>query len=149
MDKDRDDAVAATTAALTFVVDVAPDLDEVAEVRRRAIGEAEAVGYSTARLQDLAVVLSELLTNAVESGTSAPIGLELRVVPGRAHVVVTNAVDEADIPPRKDWGPETLLANRGRGLAIVEAMSQHVVVEKSDGEVVVRAVVPLVHMSQN
>lgn len=144
---DEDDDVAPTPGDVTFVVEVEPDLAEVVEVRRRAIGEMEAVGHPTPGLQDLAVVLSELLTNAVESGTTMPIGLDLRAAAGRAQVVVTNAVGEADVPPRREWSPDTLLAARGRGLSVVEAMSQDVFVEHGDGEVVVRALVPLSDMS--
>jgi anti-sigma regulatory factor (Ser/Thr protein kinase) len=139
----RDRTTTGSSTDFAVVLDLEPDLEVVAHVRHRALADLEQAGYAPNRLRDLAVVLSELLTNAVESGTRDAIGLEIRVGSARAEVSVTNGLLNGGIPPRHEWGPVDVLAHRGRGLAIVEAMAHEVVVERGDDVVTVRAVLPV------
>ncbi|MGF1595488.1 MAG: ATP-binding protein [Acidimicrobiales bacterium] len=92
--------------------------------------------YDIARL-----VVSELVTNAV--GASPARNFELcisRQADGRLRVTVTNPASVAAMPPPAEWGPDSLLAGRGRGLAIVSRVARDVTVEADAGHVTVVAV---------
>lgn len=89
-----------------------------------------------------ALVVSELASNAVQASPQRP--YEVRVgpdaAPGSVVIAVMNAAPVAAIPDRDDWGPDSPLAHRGRGLAIVDAVADAVAIDESGpGRVVVTA----------
>jgi len=83
------------------------------------VAEASA-GLSNRIRDDALVLVSELVTNAVQYG-SPDIELRVRVVPPEIVVSVTDAGDELPDPPEV----QDLLANSGRGLRIVNALATH------------------------
>ena len=84
------------------------------------------------------LVLSELAANAVQASPGRPFGLCMRLAPdGTVVVSVTSHADNGSPPPRQQWGPLTLRAPSGRGLMIVDSLSERVVVDKPDPRTVV------------
>jgi anti-sigma regulatory factor (Ser/Thr protein kinase) len=88
-----------------------------------------------------ALVVSELVSNAVQASPSRPFYLRAcRRDRGAITLTVTNRAENAKIPPRCDWGPDDLLSPGGRGLAIVDSLCEEVTItSSSDGDVTVEA----------
>lgn len=83
---------------------------------------------------DVMVVVSELVTNAVQAGAST-VGLDLRAVPGCVELRVDD--DAPGWPEPGSPGPEAV---RGRGLLIVEQLTHSWGVHRSPrGKTVVAA----------
>lgn len=88
----------------------------------------------------VALVLSELASNAVQASPGVPYGVRVSAVDGSVVVAVTSKTNSGRPPPKERWGPATLLATRGRGLLIVDELSDDVVVDLPvDDTVVVTA----------
>lgn len=84
------------------------------------------------------LVLSELAANAVQASPGNPFGLRVTMEKDGAVVVaVTSHTSNGRPPPREQWGPITLLAPSGRGLMIVDQLSEDVVVDEPDSRTVV------------
>ena len=84
------------------------------------------------------LVLSELAANAVQASPGRPFGLCMKLASdGSVVVTVTSHTDDASPPPRQQWGPVTVRAPSGRGLMIVDHLSERVVVDKPDRRTVV------------
>jgi anti-sigma regulatory factor (Ser/Thr protein kinase) len=84
------------------------------------------------------LVLSELAANAVQASPGNPFGLRLSVGNDGAVVVsVTSHTSNGSLPPRQRWGPMTLRAPTGRGLMIVDELSDQVEVDRPDPRTVV------------
>jgi anti-sigma regulatory factor (Ser/Thr protein kinase) len=84
-------------------------------------------------LQDrAALVVSELASNAVQASPGLPYSVRVWFDDdGSIVMAVTSASEHGKLPPRKVWGPATLLAARGRGLLIVGNLSDQVNVDQS------------------
>jgi anti-sigma regulatory factor (Ser/Thr protein kinase) len=91
---------------------------------RYAIREALAA-WGMARLSgDAELLASELVANAAEHGDGTPISLALRrrAEPGEQPSLICEVTDTSPaLPRRTEPGPDT---ERGRGLAIVNALAQ-------------------------
>lgn len=113
----------------------------IAVARRFAADAAGALGCDADVGARLALVVSELASNAVEAShddytvTVDPTGN------GSVVVTVTNHADGPDIPDRDDWGPHQPLAARGRGLGIVEHLAAGVEVAAAPSAVTVTVLV--------
>ena len=84
------------------------------------------------------LVLSELAANAVQASPGNPFGLRLSLGnDGAVVVTVTSYTSNGSPPPRERWGPMTLRAPSGRGLMIVDELSDQVVIDKPDPRTVV------------
>lgn len=84
------------------------------------------------------LVLSELAANAVQAAPGSRYGLRLTLSnDGAVVLAVTSYTNNGSPPPREHWGPLTLLAPSGRGLMIVDELSDTVVVDKPDPRTVV------------
>lgn len=84
------------------------------------------------------LVLSELAANAVQASPGQPFGLRMILdSDGAVVVAVTSHTDNGSPPPRAQWGPATTRAPKGRGLMIVDELSEDVVVNKPDSRTVV------------
>lgn len=93
-------------------------------------------------LQDrAALVLSELVTNAVQASPGAEYNVHGSLLDdGDVVVSVVSRTRFEQPPPREHWGPPSLLSESGRGLMIVDDLSSDVEVElPSTGSVVVTA----------
>lgn len=109
---------------------------------RTAVRELLAAHPTTDELRhDAALVVYELILNAVVHGQPQPDGritLSCEVVDGQLVVVVTDGGAEGDLAV----GDLDKEADRGRGLAIVDALTSSWSVDRSQGTTV-RAVMPL------
>jgi anti-sigma regulatory factor (Ser/Thr protein kinase) len=105
---------------------VLPNSPAAPGIARAQLAEASA-GLSSQVRDDALVLVSELVTNAVQYG-SPDIELRVRVVPPEIVVSVT---DSGDGLPRPTERPE-LSANSGRGLMIVNALATHWGVVEND-----------------
>jgi anti-sigma regulatory factor (Ser/Thr protein kinase) len=107
----------------TMRTELAADLTSARQARS-AVRQALAA-WGMARLADDAELLaSELVANAAEHGDSKPIGLALRrhAEPGEQPGITCEVTDTSPAMPRRtEPGPD---AERGRGLAIVEALAR-------------------------
>jgi anti-sigma regulatory factor (Ser/Thr protein kinase) len=91
---------------------LAPDGAAVAVARRHALAVCREV-LDDERCDDLAIVVSELVTNAVRYG-GPPITLEVSTGSGVARVEVGDGAPSVPTPRSRD-----LLATGGRGLELV------------------------------
>ena len=88
-----------------------------------------------------ALVVSELVSNAVQASPGRPFRLHARRrSPTTIVLTATNRAENATIPARSEWGPDDLLAPGGRGLAIIDSLCDQVAIRTSaDGDVTVEA----------
>lgn len=91
-------------------------------------------GFSADATERAVLLVSELSSNAVEAGPGHPIDVRLTPMGGpglRAAIAVTNTTLGDVPPPSERWAPADPLAPRGRGLAIVDALADHVRVDST------------------
>lgn len=91
-------------------------------------------GFSADTAERAVLLVSELCSNAVEAGPDHPIELHLAAADGTGSgaVVTVSNTTLGNVPPPQDrWIPSDPLAPRGRGLAIVDALSDQVRVDTS------------------
>jgi anti-sigma regulatory factor (Ser/Thr protein kinase) len=83
-------------------------------------------------LQDRAeLVLSELASNAVQAAPGNPFNLRLALAgDGTLVLAVTSQTHNGGPPPRREWGPDNVLAPSGRGLMIVDQLAEKVHVDR-------------------
>lgn len=112
--------------------------DTIAAARHDAAEWAEEVGADDVEVERIVLIVSELVSNAVEA-TEDHYDLALWATSDSWRIRVTNRAAPGAIPPRDDWGPDDILSLRGRGLAIVETLASHVLVDHDGGRVVVTA----------
>jgi len=91
-------------------------------------------GFSADATDRAVLAVSELSSNAIEAGPDHPLDVRLTALAGlrpRAVITVTN-ITLGDVPPPSErWASADPLAPRGRGLAIVDALSDQVRVDSS------------------
>jgi anti-sigma regulatory factor (Ser/Thr protein kinase) len=76
------------------------------------------------------LVLSELATNAVQTSPDSTYSVRLTVSDDRSAEVAVTSHTEFELPPPRDqWHPGSVLAPRGRGLMIVDALADDVAVD--------------------
>lgn len=111
------------------------------EARRALVEWIEGHGADPDACQRAELIVSELASNAVQASPGMPYRISAqRIDDERYDLVVVNTLDDADaVPPRDEWGPDDVLATRGRGLVIVEALAEQISVEQGAGSVTVRA----------
>lgn len=111
-----------------------------AGVARRAVARF-LVGRGVPHLMadDLELLISELITNAVRHGRPGAVGVVVRVQPGvDVSVAVSNVGPVGAIPPVRSWHIPTTLVPNGRGLGIVRQLSDDIVVQGDARRAVVR-----------
>ncbi len=86
------------------------------------------------------LIVSELTSNAVEA-TRGTYELALRSTDAFWRVSVSNDAEQGAVPEHARWAPDDVLAERGRGLSIVDALANDVTVSEVDGTVTITATV--------
>jgi anti-sigma regulatory factor (Ser/Thr protein kinase) len=94
-----------------------PSMAALADVRHQADEVLQAAGCSDAGRRDVALVVSELLTNAIRHG-SPPVEVNVELGPPECRISV---FDSGPGVPRLVRPPA--LASSGRGVLIVDALS--------------------------
>jgi anti-sigma regulatory factor (Ser/Thr protein kinase) len=124
----------AVLAKQTIDVDVPARREDVAVARRAVVEHLTTRGIPSVVVDDLELVASELVTNAiVHPKPSTRPGAVVHVhVDVSSDVVLSVAnVGPADaIPPVDDWHPVSPAALSGRGLGIVRRLCDEVAVEQ-------------------
>ncbi|MEZ5239654.1 MAG: ATP-binding protein [Microthrixaceae bacterium] len=94
-------------------------------------------------VEDAELVVSELVTNAVEHGNGETVTVVVRATPpDQLEVSVRNEVDPSSVRvPPQPWVMPEVTAVRGRGLAVVENLSSEASAEVEDATVEIRATV--------
>ncbi len=91
-------------------------------------------GFSADGIERAVLLVSELCSNAVEAGPDHPVDVRLILAAGprlQATITVANTTLGDAPPPIDRWIAADPLAPRGRGLAIVNALSDQVQVDTS------------------
>lgn len=102
-------------------------------VRRALNGDVDA-----AVVDDLQLITSELLTNAIEHGSHHQVELSVDCHDGTAEVTV-RSIGPADVGPAVDWEVADADSITGRGLGIVRHLADELIVERDGGAFVVTA----------
>ena len=109
--------------------------------RRSVVEFLDRHGVGPDVVERAALVVSELTTNAVEASPGRDYRLTVAVEADEVIIQVRNQEPEQALPPRGRWGPSELLSARGRGLAIVDALADRLVIGRSDGSIEITAVI--------
>ncbi|WP_433331422.1 ATP-binding protein [Spirillospora sp. CA-294931] len=112
----------------------------VAVARRRLSSELVASGVYESAVEDVCVIVSELLSNALRHARPLPSG-QLKLSWRRRGDLLELAVDDGGAMTEPRRGPGTLSSLGGRGLGIVEALSEGWGVRHHDGATTVWALV--------
>jgi anti-sigma regulatory factor (Ser/Thr protein kinase) len=110
--------------------DCTSDFSDVAAARRFV--RSSLADVSADVVADLQLIVSELMTNAIEHGSCSDVTVELGV-DDREIVLSVTSRGEGEIPPVAEWVAAPADALAGRGLAIVRELASHVWVTR-DGD---------------
>jgi anti-sigma regulatory factor (Ser/Thr protein kinase) len=111
------------------VVDGVHGLSRARRVTRDVAGEA----LGDDRAADVALATSELVTNALEHGSGGPVEIVVTAAGGAVEISITSSSGAVPVPPAQRRAPASQV--RGRGLQIVAAVADHVVISGEDGQV--------------
>lgn len=111
--------------ALTFQV---PGSPEQVAVARHTLGRfLEARAVPTPMVQDVQLIASELVTNAMQHGAPGSVDIEVLVRPELdVTLAVANVGPVSALPPVSAWHAPTGLSVGGRGLGIVRSLATDV-----------------------
>jgi anti-sigma regulatory factor (Ser/Thr protein kinase) len=121
------------------------DLVTLRAARAAVIDWLAGLGADDDTRERAALIVSELSSNAIQAAPGRTYSLRVaRLDDGRAAISVRNHPTDSRPPARESWRhePMTQLRNllpRGRGLAIVDSLSEDVTVEHHGDDVVVTA----------
>lgn len=108
--------------------------------RRDVLAVLSKWGADDAVRDRAALIVSELATNALQASPGREYHVHLvRVDDTFASISVRNAANGSKPPQPDTWRPVDRTALRGRGLSIVNSLSESVTVEDQHGDVVVTA----------
>jgi anti-sigma regulatory factor (Ser/Thr protein kinase) len=109
--------------------------EDIGLARRRVIEAALSAGLSPERSADVALVLSELVTNALQHGTGTTPTVRCAVDDGRFELSVSSEASD-DLPQTRREAPRSAVPG-GRGLYIVARIVDSLTVVGDDGRVTV------------
>jgi len=121
------------------------DLVTLRSARRAVVSWLEQQGADDDAKQRAALIVSELTSNAVQASPGVPYSVEAtRIDDEFASITVRNHPGGQTPPPREKWRPTTNLSledlsPRGRGLLIVESLSDGLTIEHHSEEVAITA----------
>lgn len=118
--------------------ELAPDTDAISAVRTECASWFAGRGVGSDRVDDLRLVASELLTNAVRAASTV-VRCRARLVASWATIEVADDGDVEVGLAAQGRARAASDAEAGRGLYIVRALADRVEVERLNGETVVRA----------
>jgi anti-sigma regulatory factor (Ser/Thr protein kinase) len=112
--------------------------------RREVLDFLDQHGADEETKERAALIVSELTCNAVQASPGLAYKLEVARVDDVAAISVRNRPEAGLPPPRRDWRPAqdltvAQLSPRGRGLAIVESLSEELTIQHEGDEVVISA----------
>jgi serine/threonine-protein kinase RsbW len=122
-----------------LVLDVRRTPDQVAPARHAVVAFLADHGVPSTVVDDLELVTSELVTNAIlhpDGQDEDPVHVVVETS-DTIVISVSNVGSAAAIPPVDQWLPPPPLAVSGRGLGIVRRLSDAVSVEQRDARTVV------------
>lgn len=91
-------------------------------------------------VEKASLIASELASNAIQAAPGVPYHLRIRIVdPNAASLSVRNHTSGGAVPTPDRWRPVDAAAISGRGLAIVDSLSDEVTVEVDGDQVTVTA----------
>jgi anti-sigma regulatory factor (Ser/Thr protein kinase) len=97
-------------------------------------------GANGQTVEKASLIASELASNAIQAAPGMPYQVRIRVLdPNSTALSVRNHSGGSAVPTPDKWRPVDDLAIRGRGLAIVDSLSEEVTVEVDGDEVTVTA----------
>jgi anti-sigma regulatory factor (Ser/Thr protein kinase) len=121
------------------------DLTTLRTARRDVVDWLADQGADEDSRDRAALIVSELTSNAIQAAPGAMYKLQVARVDDRCAVISVHNRPTGGLPPSRDrWRAPTdvplrELTVRGRGLAIVDSLSEEVTVEHDDEAVVVSA----------
>ena len=106
---------------------------------RNDVVDALGAHLSDQELQERAeLVVSELATNAIQASPGTAYGLRVSLDgDGSVVIAVTSHTERTELPPRSAWGPTHPMALRGRGLLIVDKLTDEVDIQRSAADTLV------------
>lgn len=123
-------------------MDVPSRVEDIAAARHAIVAFLRDHGVPSMIVDDLELVTSELVTNAIvhpaeADGQSAVVRLEVEMS-DTVEITVSNVGAAGAIPTIEHWKPAPPLAVSGRGLGIVMRLCDEVAVEQNGEQAVVR-----------
>lgn len=109
------------------------------QARRQARRLLDDAGVPPAAAADVELIIAELASNAVEQDPAGLVRLEVALVDGAVHLTVANrsrgrpTIDLAATPDPQSGRGDDVLADRGRGLRIVRALSDDLRLDHDEG----------------
>ena len=87
------------------------------------------------------LIVSELASNAVQAAPGTPYSVRVAIESDESvSIALTSHGSNGGPPPRALWGPSSVLAETGRGLLVVDQLSENVRVQRpTAGQIVVTA----------
>ena len=122
-----------------FDIEFDPTHAAASETRQRARGQLDAAGLASRDAADLELIIAELASNAVEQQPAAPVRLTITISPSEVAVRMANKSTGEPLRSDEPDLADGSLAERGRGLAIVDALTDELTWEDvADGWTVIR-----------
>ena len=119
-----------------LVLRLRADAADISHARHEVAAYLSDRGVSSTVIDDMELVTSELVTNAVVHGREGTVGVEVDAE-GEIVVTVSNRGPSQAIPPIAEWRPGPPQARSGRGLGIVRRLCDAVAVLEIDETTVV------------
>jgi anti-sigma regulatory factor (Ser/Thr protein kinase) len=132
------------SAALRRVYD--GDLRTLHAARTEVVDWLAAQGADEDTRDRAALIVSELCSNAIQNSPGLAYSLEVERVGDSARISVRNRPGDTLPPARETWRPASSLtlkdmSLRGRGLAIVDSLSDELTIEHLAEDLVVRSLI--------
>jgi anti-sigma regulatory factor (Ser/Thr protein kinase) len=134
-----DEGPVAVIANEVLDLDVPVRPDAVASVRHAVVEHLARRGVPSTIIDDVELVTSELVTNAIihpRRAADAAVDVHVSLSDG-IEVVVANVGSAATIPPVERWRPAPAFAPSGRGLGIVRRLCDHVTISQAGERTVI------------